>query len=403
MTAGYRLRVLLVVPAYEPAFDYGGPVAKVGSLARELRGLGHQVEVWSSDFGIDRGRTQAGRRVLDGVAVRYFRRLLAYRWSAIAPGVYPAALRISADVAHCFGVRDGLTTLAAAGFRASRMPYLVEPMGMQSPIAGSRNRVLKSFYDCTAGRGYLAGSQGLVVTSERERASLSGSTAAALPTWIRPNPVSARTPAVSRDGARLRLKLHPDGFVIVWMGRVSRTKALPVLVRAMELVERACLVVCGPDDRDGAAAELDVALRQSSARRRVHRWPAMWGSDKELLLAAADVFVQTSHTESFGNAAAEAACAGLPVVVSSGCGIAPLIGRYGAGLVADVTPEAIGTSLRALRDSEGLRRKCSRGGKQLALYLSPGSVAEQQISIYEHLLSGPSRARDYRSLPLRQR
>jgi glycosyltransferase involved in cell wall biosynthesis len=69
-------------------------------------------------------------------------------------------------------------------------------------------------------------------------------------------------------------------------------------------------------------------------------------------LASAALFVLPSLYESYGNAAAEAAAAGIPVLLTEGCGIAPQIHqRAGLSVKADVSSLKAGLYL-LLNDSQ---------------------------------------------------
>src|SRR3989442_4893257 len=71
------------------------------------------------------------------------------------------------------------------------------------------------------------------------------------------------------------------------------------------------------------------------------------GEEKLAAFAAADLFVLPSLSESFGNAAAEAVAAGVPVLLTDTCGIAPMIHRR-AGFAVPLGTGSIATGLRIM-------------------------------------------------------
>ena len=80
------MRALLVVPAYAPAREYGGPITKIGLLAPALQALGVEVEILTANFGADGGTVEPGRRDVDGVPVTYLKRLVSRGFVSVAPG-----------------------------------------------------------------------------------------------------------------------------------------------------------------------------------------------------------------------------------------------------------------------------------------------------------------------------
>ena len=111
--------------------------------------------------------------------------------------------------------------------------------------------------------------------------------------------------------------------------------------------------------------------------------------DKIRAFSEADIFVQPSHQESFGIAAAEALAAGVPVVVSDQVGISPDIQEYGAGVVVGCYPDSVKEGLKKLiRDTE-LRLKMGQEGRRLIREkFSWGKISEQLVELYEGILAG---------------
>ncbi|NJN84510.1 MAG: glycosyltransferase [Caldilineaceae bacterium] len=128
----------------------------------------------------------------------------------------------------------------------------------------------------------------------------------------------------------------------------------------------------------------DRALAQElGVADRVRLTGARYGQDKLAALAAADLFVLPSTFESYGNAAAEAVAAALPVLLSDGCGIAPLIhGR--AGLAVPPTVEGLGMGLAALLGDEPRRAALTRGRADVITQLSWDEPLRQLEGYYRH-------------------
>jgi glycosyltransferase involved in cell wall biosynthesis len=114
----------------------------------------------------------------------------------------------------------------------------------------------------------------------------------------------------ARWGARQPVKL-------LYVGRVSREKNLPLLAEAFRLLAArrhdVCLVVVG----DGPyREEMESALRGLPAC-----FPGvLHGADLEEAYASSDLFVFPSETDTFGRVVLEAQASGLPVVVSGAGG-----------------------------------------------------------------------------------
>lgn len=380
------LRIALVVPAFVPAVEYGGPVTKVRALASGLLELGHRPQVWCADYGPERTRVRRRKGTVDGVPVRYLRRLASYRWSPIVPQAVWPFTRDAVDVGHCFGMWDGLTVFAALGFRRAGIPYVVEPLGMYPPVM--RSMAFKRLYQAVLAGSYLNGSAAIIATSEREAAQLRAHTGKNVLT--RPNPVLLPT-RPSRLGDLRRDLLVPGGAPLIgWLGRISRSKGLDVLVDAMNLLPESHLAIAGPDDRDGAMQMLVEAIRRNDVAERVHLLGPLWGEDKARFLASLDTFVLPSVTENFGNAAVEAASLGVPVVVSDRVGAAKWLSEVGAATVTPLEATALARAMEAATGrgpTTGMRAGAIESVRDA---VAATTVATRQVFIYQGIVRSRS-------------
>jgi glycosyltransferase involved in cell wall biosynthesis len=137
-----------------------------------------------------------------------------------------------------------------------------------------------------------------------------------------------------RDEFRKRAGI-PDGErIVLYLGRISPIKNLEELIHSFAEANllRARLLLVGPAGEREYAARLRRLVAQLAAGDRVMVRGPLYGREKLAALSAADLFVLPSISESYGNAAAEAVAAGVPVLLTETCGIASQI--HGRGGVA---------------------------------------------------------------------
>jgi glycosyltransferase involved in cell wall biosynthesis len=102
-------------------------------------------------------------------------------------------------------------------------------------------------------------------------------------------------------------------------------------------------------------------------------------------LSAADLFVLPSLNENFGNAAAEAVAANLPVLLTETCGIAPIIdGR--AGMAVGLEVESLAEGIRQMMKSE-VRSQMTARSEEVKRELSWEEPIRQQIEIYREAIA----------------
>jgi glycosyltransferase involved in cell wall biosynthesis len=103
-------------------------------------------------------------------------------------------------------------------------------------------------------------------------------------------------------------------------------------------------------------------------------------------MAEATVFVLASAGDSFGLAAAEAAAAGTPVVLTDRCGIAGFL-RDGEALVVPDQRETVVDAIRSVTGDPTLAERLADGGRRAARRMSWEHVADVQEAVYREAAS----------------
>jgi len=376
------MRILQVAARYYPELQYGGPPPTIHALSRGLVRRGHQVQVVT----MHSTRRASWRASLDGIEVRYLPWLGTGTWQVpLGMSALAVAIRES-DVVHCYGLYTMLCPAAAFLAERSGRPYVLEPLGMYVPRM--RNLPAKRLYHLffTSWMGRRAAR--VIATSPGEMEELGG-LAEPQRLVLRRNGIDLE-PFESLPSARRFRAAHgiPDGErLILYLGRISPIKNLEQLVLAFHDVSprQTRLLLVGPALEAEYARELSELIARLGQADRVLLTGPLYGEDKLSALAAADLFVLPSLVESYGNAAAEAVAAGVPVLLTDTCGIAPQIhGR--AGMAVPVGTAALAEGIRAMLDDEALRDSLTRQRADVLGELSweePLSLTEQ---MYKTLL-----------------
>jgi len=160
---------------------------------------------------------------------------------------------------------------------------------------------------------WLGNYTGVVAVSEGVRAACRH-----YPAWLRERTVTvynglreAPPSALTREEARRRFRVADDAFLLVAVGRLAAQKNYPLVLRVMERLDQAMLLIAG----DGPLrSELEATIARRGLGGRVRLLGPVARSAIPDLLAAADVFIQTSIYEGQSNSVLEALRASLPVV-----------------------------------------------------------------------------------------
>jgi glycosyltransferase involved in cell wall biosynthesis len=350
-------------------------------LVRRLVDRGHEVDVLTTT--LQDLRSPASRHtaiaIVDGARVHALATPLRYRWMGITPTLPWWLERLPRpDVVHVYGFRDPVTTLAAHWCRLRRLPYVFEPLGMLRPRL--RKVGLKRVLDVSLYRGIATGAEVVAAVSHLEAEDVAASGVPSDRIAVRGNGFPDPDAMPAAADLRSRLGVADDARIVLYVGRIAAGKGIEHLLEAARSDDGVHVVLVGPDDRHGTMALVNAAQSAPATAGRVHVLPPT-PEPPLSLYAAADVLVLASAGDSFGMVAAEAAAAGVPVVVSDRTGIAGFF-RDGEALVVPDRRGAVLDAVHRVLTDEPLRGRLSAGGIAAARRMSWDHVADVQELIY---------------------
>ena len=397
------MRILNVTETYAPFLEFGGPPVKVRALAEGLSQRGHQVTVLTADWGFEKRVESLGEKISaerspfgwrhrgQDVEAIYLPTWLHYRRVSWNPAVkrYCRVWLAKFDVVHIFGLYDLLGPAVAAACRKRKIPYVVEPIGMFVPIV--RNLWLKRMYHRVTGRRLLQGASRLVATSGQEIEELAAGGIERAKIVLRRNGVEAPESWPERGAFRKRLRISDETKLVLFLGRLSVKKSPGLLLEAFAETQKRltpaamALAFVGPDE-GGVRAPLEQQAAQLGIQASVHFAGPVFGQEKWAAYRDSDVFVLPSQNENFGNTAAESMAAGTPVIVSEGCGIAPLLANQ-AGLVVRHDVKALAGALEKFLGDSELHGHLKAGCAKVTLSLGWEEPVREMELLYAQCVS----------------
>jgi alpha-maltose-1-phosphate synthase len=188
-----------------------------------------------------------------------------------------------------------------------------------------------------------------------------------------------------------RYGIDPARRSVVFVGRVTRQKGLPVLLRAAERLDPAAQLVllAGQADTPDLAAEVAGLAEHLRATRPGIIWiPAMLAKTEVIqILSHATVFACPSLYEPLGIVNLEAMACGTAVVGSRVGGIPEVVADGRTGLLAPAgDPDALAAALNALISDPGRAAALGRAGRERAVAeFSWVQIAAQTAQLYATL------------------
>ena len=407
------MRVDLLTKEYPP-FIYGGAGVHVNELAKVLRPL---ADVRVHAFGGPRepGTEGADDGVtgypeiaeLDGAnaALRTFGVDLEMAQGTEGTDLVHSHTWYANLAGHLAGLLHGVPHVISAHSLEPLRPWKAEQLGGGYALSSWAE---KTAYE--AASGIIAVSNGMredilrcypAVDPERVKVVHNGID---LEAWKHPQGQEADAQAAA---TLKRLGIDPDRPTIVFVGRITRQKGLPHLLRACEqLPADVQVILCaGAPDTPEIKAEVEGLV----ARLREKRTGVVWIEEMlprpELIavLATSDVFVCPSVYEPLGIVNLEAMAVGLPVVGSATGGIPDVIVDGETGLLVPIeqVQDGTGTPIDPARfeadlaerlttlvtDTEAARTMGQAARRRVEEHFAWQAIAQRTMDVYNWVLA----------------
>ena len=407
------MRVDLLTKEYPP-FIYGGAGVHVNELAKVLRPL---ADVRVHAFGGPREPGTEGAEdgvtgypeiaELDGAnaALRTFGVDLEMAQGTEGTDLVHSHTWYANLAGHLSGLLHGVPHVISAHSLEPLRPWKAEQLGGGYALSSWAE---KTAYE--AASGIIAVSNGMredilrcypAVDPERVKVVHNGID---LEAWKHPQGQEADAQAAA---TLKRLGIDPDRPTIVFVGRITRQKGLPHLLRACEqLPADVQVILCaGAPDTPEIKAEVEGLVAGLREKRTGVVWIEEMLPRPELIavLAASDVFVCPSVYEPLGIVNLEAMAVGLPVVGSATGGIPDVIVDGETGLLVPIeqVQDGTGTPIDPARfeadlaerlttlvtDTEAAKAMGQAARRRVEEHFAWQAIAQRTMDVYNWVLA----------------
>lgn len=351
------MRIAHVTDCFRPRV--GGIELHVDDLARHQRAAGHDVTVLTSTPGET------------GSAVRRFASLGGDLPSpAGLADLRRALIEAGFDVVHAH--TSSVSPFAWSALRAataSGIPAAVTLHSMLSP----RARALRLSADLTGWSTWPVAWAAVSAAAAAPLRAVLGDGVTVLPNgidagaWVTPAPRSANRPLTIVSVMRLSRRKRPRSLIRILAGiRARIDPAVPL---------RAVVVGDGPE-----RAGVERLLRSAGMDGWVTLTGALTREQVRDVLTRSDVYLAPAHRESFGIAALEARCAGLPVLAMASGGVGEFVRDGVEGFLVGSDAEMARVTARLLTSS--LIRGLQEHNRTTRPALDWPETVERTLSLY---------------------
>jgi glycosyltransferase involved in cell wall biosynthesis len=203
---------------------------------------------------------------------------------------------------------------------------------------------------------------------------------------IIPNPIALDAYTYSeRDNPRAKLV-----WVRAFHSIYNPTLAVRVLAKVAEREKDAHLTMIGPD-KDGSLADVRAEAKRLGVLHRIEFTGGIPKSEVPRLLAAADIFLNTTTIDNTPVSLIEAMATGLVVVSTAVGGIPYLVENECEGLlIPSGECDAMASAIRRVLCEPGLAGRLSRGGRSRAQQFGWDAVLPRWEALFQEIARNES-------------
>lgn len=368
-----------------------GPI--VLNLTASQQALGHTVKIWCFDAPPETHHLESNHALAAETICSFS--ILGPERLGYSPDMERAIVEegLRFEIIHQHGIWTGVSRALNRWRGRTARPTVIAPHGSLEPWALKRSHWKKRLALALYENKNLHEVSCMHALSQQEATDfrafgLCGSVG------IIPNGVPEGWMSQRHDPARFRLQHGlPDSIrIMLFLGRITPKKGLPMLLRAMyrnrEQLTDWKLVIAGVDEFDHKR-EVQAMVQTLELQSYVQFIGPQFDQDKRDAFSAADIFVLPSHSEGAPVVILEALGAAIPVLTTKGCPWEELI-RHQCGWWTEVSEDAISAALQDVLQQlpSALRMMGQRGKNLVSEKYTWSHITRDTLTLYDWLLDG---------------
>jgi len=390
------MKILNVIPAYEPAWEFGGIVTATSYLCRALAQKGIDISVYTTDAD-GKGRflnVPINKPInLGGVKVLYFHCDLFSKRAFYSKGLSDKLKETlwEFDLAHTSAIWQFVQLSVSNACKKYRIPYIVSSHGSFKKWPWQKNKIAKRLYWNTFGRKSIKETTAIHYTTELEREDSISTVPllAKIPSFLVPNGIPFDEQKEVENKGRFP-KINPDEFIILFIGRIHRTKGLEFALKAISRIKekRIRFLIIGPEEDKAYSIYLKSLSTELGIREKVLWCGPVTKNETRDFYRKSSLMILTSNSENFGMTVIEAMSNGLPVLVSKNTGIWQDVVSNKAGVGVDLNVNLIAQEIKKLIEEPQMLSRMSKNASFLAKNkYNINNIASLMIKAYEDILN----------------
>ncbi|MAD12580.1 MAG: hypothetical protein CMC04_07665 [Flavobacteriaceae bacterium] len=358
------MKILFIIPAYEPAWAFGGTVTSTVNLCRQLVKLGHDVSVYTTDTDKEGGVLKIKKNILiemGGVKTWYFECNFGRKHSFYSSKLISHLIKTvnGFEIINISAIWQLLAYKSAKVCRDNNIPFILTPHASlrKDAFFHTGNQIIKKIYWYFFGYPTIKLANAIHFLSEGEREE-SFRVTNNKKSFIVPNGIKIEKyiiPKSDKFKIRKELNIDEDTLLFLFLGRVHPIKQLNLIIDALPILIEMNIsfkfLIVGHIDKNYYDI-LNNQIIKNNLRDYVI-WNNQVDNEKvKYYYSSSDLTLLTSKSEGVSMALIEAMATGTPSLVSNKVANYKEIISDKSGIVVDSSVESIKEALKKIVEGD---------------------------------------------------
>ena len=396
------MKILFVIPSYEPAWAFGGTVTATVNLCRALVRKGVDVSVYTTNADGKGGYLDVPLNKpvdLGGVKVWYFRcdfivnkafhsKDLTYKFKETVKEF---------DIVDVSAIWQLIQVYVSKICGKYGVPYVVTPHSslMEPSFKEVGNQLLKNLYWRMFAKHSIKCATALRFLSQGER-EFSENYSLNTPSFIVPNGLDIlyvfnKIKNFNKQKLREEIGVDLNTVMLLYLGRIHPKKNLDIIINSLNLIKdkNFHLYIIGPVEDKNYFIRLRKLIKDYDLKHKIKWLPPVEHEKVFYFYFLSDLFLLPSRSEGVSMAITEAQLCGLPILISNRVANWKEIQEDKAGIIIEPNISDLLKYLDEIIQSPNILSGLSDNARKSAeKRYDINKVADLMIKAYEDILTG---------------
>jgi glycosyltransferase involved in cell wall biosynthesis len=381
------LKILIVVPTYYPAFQFGGPIFQIHYLAKNLIKNKILVTVCTTDKGNEKYTNSNIKKIIEGVEVFYFKRMFSKLYLSMSMLAFLLKNIKKYDVVHIHSIFNFPAAISLIISQFFKKKIILSPRGiLDKDLIENKNTIMKKIWLYLLKNTLSKNVKFFHATTEFEKKKIKfyyeNNDIKVIANGIDENLFLKKK--ISRKINNKYSKYFKKKNNLLYLGRIDKKKNIELILKSIKNAQLSNFVlnVVGTGDKQYLKYLLNLSYKLN-LNDNINFINHLDNESKIYFYKKSSHLLLPSKSENFANVVLEAIFFGKSVLISDKVGLKDFVKKNNFGIVCDST-RTFEKDLKFLVNNKNIMVRTHKYGKKMIIKnFSWSKIVHQYINMYK--------------------